>query len=221
MNICLIGDGLTNLVLAKILANKNISVSLCFESKKIRKFASRTIGISKDNFDFFKSNIVDIKKISWPINYIQIFSELSQKEEVLNFGSTGTQLFSTVRHNELYELIKKDINKNKFIKKIKIKKSFYDSVIKNNEFDLIINSDTQNKISKEIFFKRINKNYKSVAFTTVSKHQNCINNKAVQIFTKFGPLAFLPYSNTETSIVFSVLNEKKKQIKRRNKRTYY
>ena len=57
MNICLIGDGLTNLVLAKILANKNISVSLCFESKKIRKFASRTIGISKDNFDFFKSNI--------------------------------------------------------------------------------------------------------------------------------------------------------------------
>ena len=34
MNICLIGDGLTNLVLAKILANKNISVSVCFESKK-------------------------------------------------------------------------------------------------------------------------------------------------------------------------------------------
>ena len=33
MNICLIGDGLTNLVLAKILANKNISVSVCFESK--------------------------------------------------------------------------------------------------------------------------------------------------------------------------------------------
>ena len=31
MNICLIGDGLTNLILAKILANKNINVSLYFD----------------------------------------------------------------------------------------------------------------------------------------------------------------------------------------------
>ena len=63
MNICLIGDGLTNLILAKILANKNINVFLCVDSKKIKKFSSRTIGISKHNFDFFKSNIINIKKI--------------------------------------------------------------------------------------------------------------------------------------------------------------
>ena len=208
MNICLIGDGLTNLVLAKILANKNISVSLCFESKKTKKFVSRTIGISKHNFDFFKSNIMDIKKKSWPINYIQIFNELSQREEILNFGPNDSQLFYIIKYNELYELLKKDIKKNELIKKIKINKSFYDLIIKNDKFDLIINSNTQNKISKEIFFKRINKDYKSIAFTTIIKHQNCINNKAVQIFTSYGPLAFLPYSNTETSIVFSVLNKK-------------
>ena len=209
MNICLIGDGLTNLVLAKILANKNINVSVCFESKKAKKSTSRTIGISKNNFDFFKSNIIDIKKISWPINYIQIFNELNQIEEILNFKSTDSQLFLIVKHSELYELVQKDIKKNKFIKKIKIKKSFYDEIIENNKFDLIINSETQNKISKEIFFKRITKDYQSVAFTTIIKHQKCINNKAVQIFTACGPLAFLPYSNTETSIVFSVLDEKK------------
>lgn len=209
MNICLIGDGLTNLVLAKILANKNISISVCFESKKTKKSTSRTIGISKNNFDFFKSNIIDIKKISWPINYIQIFNELNQIEEILNFKSTDSQLFFIVKHSELYELVQKDIKKNKFIKKIKIKKSFDDEIIENNKFDLIINSETQNKISKKIFFKRITKDYKSVAFTTIVKHQKCINNKAVQIFTSCGPLAFLPYSNTETSIVFSVLDEKK------------
>ena len=28
---------------------------------------------------------MDIKKNSWPINYIQIFNELSQREEILNF----------------------------------------------------------------------------------------------------------------------------------------
>jgi len=66
---------------------------------------------------------------------------------------------------------------------------------------------SKNNSSK--FFKRITKDYKSVAFTTIVKHQKCINNKAVQIFTSCGPLAFLPYSNTETSIVFSVLDEKK------------
>ena len=117
MNICLIGDGLTNLVLAKILANKNVNVSLCFESKKTKKSTLRTIGISKNNFDFFKSNIIDIKKISWPINYIQIFNELNQIEEILNFKSTDSQLFFIVKHSELYELVKKDIKKNKFIEK--------------------------------------------------------------------------------------------------------
>ena len=63
MNICLIGDGLTNLILAKILANKNINVSLYFEYKKIRKSTSRTIGISKHNLDFFKSIFLVPKKL--------------------------------------------------------------------------------------------------------------------------------------------------------------
>ena len=36
-----------------------------------------------------------------------------------------------------------------------------------------------------------------------------INNEAIQIFTKFGPLAFLPLSKTNTSIVFSITNNLK------------
>ena len=222
MNICLIGDGLTNLILAKILANKNINVSLYFEYKKIRKSTSRTIGISKHNLDFFKSIFFGTEKIAWPIHSIQIFNELSQGEEILNFGSNDSKLFYTFKNDVLYSLVKKSIKKNKFIKKIIIKKkSFYNSIIKNNKFDLIINSDSQNKISKEILFKRINKNYKSVAFTTIIKHQNCTNNKAVQIFTKFGPLAFLPCSNSETSIVFSVLDKMKNQSEREIKKLIF
>ena len=79
---------------------------------------------------------------------------------------------------------------------------------------MIINSDNENKISKEIFFKKIIKDYKSVAFTTIIKHQKCINNKAVQIFTSYGPLAFLPISKTQTSIVYSIKNKSiKKNLK--------
>ena len=53
MNVCLIGNSLTNLVLAKILANKNIEVTIFYEPNRKNKFFSRTIGISKNNFDFF------------------------------------------------------------------------------------------------------------------------------------------------------------------------
>ena len=46
------------------------------------------------------------------------------------------------------------------------------------------------------------------------------NNVAVQIFTKYGPLAFLPMSNKKTSLVYSYLGEKdfefKKEVKKFN-----
>ena len=59
-------------------------------------------------------------------------------------------------------------------------------------------------ITKKYFSKKIIKKYNSFAYTTIIKHEKISNNTATQIFTKKGPLAFLPISNTETSIVYSV-----------------
>jgi 2-octaprenyl-6-methoxyphenol hydroxylase len=50
----------------------------------------------------------------------------------------------------------------------------------------------------------ITKNYNNYAYTTIIKHSKIINNKAIQIFTSKGPLAFLPISKSETSVVYSV-----------------
>ncbi|MDC1039012.1 FAD-dependent monooxygenase, partial [Candidatus Pelagibacter sp.] len=47
--------------------------------------------------------------------------------------------------------------------------------------------------------------------TTTIRHKKILNNMASQIFTKRGPLAFLPVSNTETSIVYSVHNSTEKE----------
>ena len=47
MNICLIGNGLTSLVLAKNLINKKINVFVYYKNIKNPTFESRTIGISK------------------------------------------------------------------------------------------------------------------------------------------------------------------------------
>ena len=53
------------------------------------------------------------------------------------------------------------------------------------------------------------KKYNSFAYTTIIEHQKISNDTAIQIFTKKGPLAFLPISNEKTSIVYSVHNSKK------------
>ena len=57
MNICIIGDGLTSLSLAKNLINKKINVHI-YHQNKIKNFSSsRTIGISKNNLEFFRKEI--------------------------------------------------------------------------------------------------------------------------------------------------------------------
>ena len=216
MNVCLIGNSLTNLVLAKILANKNIKVTIFYEPNRKNKFFSRTIGISKNNFDFFIDQILDIKKISWPIKSIKVFNELSLEDEILNFRDDNSRFLSIVKYNQLFKLLNKNVANNKYIKKYKIKnRSFYDTILKNNQFNFIVNSDCENKISKEGFFKKIEKDYKSSAYTTLIQHEECKNNQAIQIFTKKGPLAFLPCSTKETSIIFSIIDrhQTEKEIK--------
>jgi 2-octaprenyl-6-methoxyphenol hydroxylase len=54
MNICIIGDGLTSLSLAKNLVNKKINVHLYHKNKIENLSSSRTIGISKNNLEFYK-----------------------------------------------------------------------------------------------------------------------------------------------------------------------
>ena len=70
MNICIIGDGLTSLSLAKNLINKKINVHL-YQVNKIKNLSSnRTIGMSKKNLEFFKKEIQNTtKQIFWNIEY--------------------------------------------------------------------------------------------------------------------------------------------------------
>jgi len=206
MKICLIGSGIPCLLLANILSNKNINISIFKENHYENKFSNRTIGISKKNVDFLTSEKIFVEKYAWSIKYIKIFNELKNNNEILNFGQKNDKLFSIIKNYQFINLLKKKIKNNKQIKVVKKNKViFYNSIINNkNQFDLIINFNENNKISKEIFFKRQYKDYNSLAYTALIKHQKCDNRIAYQVFTKFGPIAFLPCSNKETSIVFSI-----------------
>ena len=212
MNICIIGGGLTSLSLAKNLINKKINVHF-YHKKKINNLSSsRTIGISKNNLEFFRKEIQKIpRKNVWEIKKIKIYSEKLKKEDLLIFENDKENLFYMVKNDELYKLLIGKISKNKFFKKILIKKkSFYTDLLKNDKYDLIINCDSNNFISKKFFMKKIDKDYNNLAYTVILKHKKIENNIATQIFTKNGPIAFLPISNSETSIVCSLDTKNKR-----------
>ena len=210
MNICIIGDGLTGLTLAKNLINKKINVYFYHKNKIENLSSNRTIGISKNNLEFFRKEIYKIpKKIFWEIKKIEIYSEKLEKENLLRFENNKEDLFFMVKNDDLYISLMNELTKNKYFKKKLIKDdSFYNNLQK--KYDLIINCDSNNFLSRKFFSKKIFKNYNNLAYTTILKHKYIKNDVATQIFTKSGPIAFLPISNSETSLVFSSDNEKKK-----------
>tara|TARA_Y100000591_G_scaffold44876_1_gene33498 strand:- start:6699 stop:7772 length:1074 start_codon:yes stop_codon:yes gene_type:complete len=204
MKVCILGDGLTSLTLAKSLVNLGIFVDVYID-KKIKKIdKSRTIGISKSNVDFFNKHILNIEKLIWDIDKIEIYSCNLKNERVLNFESDKKQLFSIVRNFELYNLIFKNLKKNNFFN---LKRNAGFEKLLKKDYKIIINCDPKNILSKKFFYKKINKNYNSHAHTAIIHHKKFINNNtATQIFTNLGPLAFLPISEKETSVVYSVRN---------------
>ena len=60
MSICIIGGGLTSLSLAKNLLNKKINVHFYHKNKIEDLSLNRTIGISKNNLEFFRNEIYKI-----------------------------------------------------------------------------------------------------------------------------------------------------------------
>ena len=206
MNVCIIGDGLTSLSLAKNLINKKINVHIYYKKIANDFSSSRTIGISKHNIEYYEKNILKLhKKIKWQIKKIDIFSEKIKKNKILNFENNNDTLFYMIRNDALYKSLNEKLSESKFCKKKIIKKNFfYEKLLKKNNYDIIINCDQNNPISKKYFTRKIIKDYKNFAYTTILEHEKLKNNSAIQVFTSLGPIAFLPISNTKTSVVCSL-----------------
>ena len=201
MRVCILGVGLSSFTLAKALVNQNIYVEILSLNKPLPINKTRTIGISESNVNFFNLKILNIEKILWKLNKIEIFTDNLRQEKIIKFENNNKYLFSIVKNYELIDLLKKSLKKNKYFKLFNLKNNFS---YKN--YDLVVNTDQNNNLTKKFFSKKIIKKYNSFAYTTVIKHEKIVNNIATQIFTKKGPIAFLPVSDNETSIVYSVHN---------------
>jgi 2-octaprenyl-6-methoxyphenol hydroxylase len=205
MNVCIIGEGLTALSLAKSLINKKINVHYYNKNRNSNFSSNRTIGISKSNFEFFNEKIFQISKNNyWKINRIEIYTDKIDTENLLKFENDKNDLFYIIKNDELLKSLKNNLNKSKFFKKIILRNDINEESLNKKEYDLIINCDAGNFLAKKYFTKKISKNYYNLAYTTILKHKKIENNTATQIFTKQGPIAFLPISNTKTSVVYSI-----------------
>ena len=207
MRVCILGHGLSSLTLAKALVNQNIYVEIISNKKNQKKGLSRTLGISKSNINFFNKNIINIEKLLWKLKKIEIYADNLKNEKLLNFEKNNDQIFSIIKNHDLHRLLEKDLPKSKYFRK-RYFKNVNLSFLK--DYNIIINCNYFNNFTNKYFGKKIIKEYDSIAYTTIISHEKIINNTAVQIFTKRGPLAFLPISNIETSIVYSVDNSIKK-----------
>lgn len=208
--ICIIGDGLSSLILAKALCDLNIHIDV-IRRKIINKknYQNRSLALSNSNLEFLLNLGVFKKKRDsvWKINEIKLYDNKlhNLNNLIFNFKKKNS-LFYMVKNNKiLYELMH-DLKKNKLIKQIQPKN--YNRLIKkityNKNYDLIINCDNSNFISKKFFSKKIKKTYNAISFTSIIQHQKIKNNIAYQYFTEKGPLAFLPLSNYSTSIVWTI-----------------
>ena len=211
MRVCILGDGLSSLTLAKSLVNQKIYVDFLYSKKTYSVNKTRTIGISKSNVEFFNEKIINIEKIIYKLKKIEIYSENLDKQKLIDFGNNSDHLFSIVKNHKLQEILEKNLLNDKYFRKINQKKiNIY------RDYDLVFNTDHNHPITKKYFYKKIEKKYNSIAYTTIIKHDKISNKVAVQIFTKNGPLAFLPISEYETSVVYSISNYLKSETEINN-----
>ena len=107
MKVCILGNNLTALTLAKSLVNLKINVEILYIKKNLNFNKTRTIGISKSNIDFFNKKITNINPLLWKLKKIEIFSDNLSREKLVNFEKDNEQIFSIIQNHNLYEILKK------------------------------------------------------------------------------------------------------------------
>ena len=211
MKVCIIGNNLTSLVLANILSKKKISTEIYSNESSKVKFKTRTLGISNSNLSYLEKYFKNIKKITKKITQIGVLVNNNDSNQEVIFNQKSTILFNMIRYDDLKNFLLKESKKEKNItfKKINRKKDFT-SLTNNKKFNLIFNCEGKNSFTKKYLKKIVYKDYNNLAFTTIIKHKKIENHKAFQVFTQYGPIAFLPLTNDSTSVVFSFETKNKK-----------
>ena len=239
--ICIIGGGLTGLITAIVLSKLNCEIDLITGNINRDLKVNRTIAISESNFHFLNKigEFEFLKKDVWFCSIMKLYTEGKNKNLLeifeLNKESKKEKVLYMLENSKI---MRKIINKIKKNKSITIKDNTKASSIlnsglltsvkfKNNisNYNLVIvcagnNSDLLKSIFND---SPIYNSYEETAITTTITHSSIKNNTARQFFLNNEILALLPISNIQTSIVWTIKNNKsnKNLIFLKNKIKFY
>ena len=216
------GSGISAKIATYLLANTGFKVCLISDNHQTKEF-------SKTNLVTFLS-LGSLNFLSSIFSNVQLFKEYSEIQKIncqlesLNAKKTQSIKFSDkahepfgkiVKNNELEKYLDKEINQNDNINIINSSRltnieNTIDGVNcklhngDNINSDLFILSSTKNNIADKINIEFIKKDLEQEALSIIIrghiKNENC----AFQKFTAEGPLALLPYSKNEASVVWSL-----------------
>ncbi|CAN1598988.1 UbiH 2-polyprenyl-6-methoxyphenol hydroxylase and related FAD-dependent oxidoreductases [Candidatus Pelagibacterales bacterium] len=221
--ICIIGSGLTGLMIAYLLSKFRLQIDIVEQDFNKKKIKPTKIALSKSSLDELCCyGLKDIKKKSNIIKNIYLHDSyssislkqdlhfsVSNKKEALAYIIDSNTLFSDIYKklkslNNINFLNKEisSINDEKFFKEI----TFKDLIKKNYNLIIFASANNLSLLSKFKLRKVVDKSYNEDAYVFNLFHEKILNNSARQFFLKDGPLAFLPVSSTETSVIWSIKN---------------
>jgi 2-octaprenyl-6-methoxyphenol hydroxylase len=221
--ICIIGSGLTGLMIAYLLSKFRLQIDIVEQDFNKKKINPRKIALSKSSLDeLCRYGLKDIKKKSNIIKNIYLhdsYSSISLKQD-LHFSVSNKKealayiIDSNTLFSDIYKKLKSlkninflnkeisSINDEKFFKEI----TFKDLIKKNYNLIIFASANNLSLLSKFKLRKVVDKSYNEDAYVFNIFHKKISNNSARQFFLKDGPLAFLPVSSTETSVIWSIKN---------------
>ena len=220
--ICIIGSGLTALTIAYLLSKFKLRIDIVEQVSNKKKINPTKLALSQNSLDQLCSfGLKNIQKQSHIVNKIHLhasYSSISLKNDLEFSAPKKEALAYIIDSNSLFLDITKKI---KFLRNINILRKDILSINENNFFNevtfknltkenysLIIFASMNNLslLSKFKLRKVIDKPYKEKAYVFNLFHKKIDNKLARQFFLKDGPLAFLPVSNSETSVIWSIKN---------------
>ena len=221
--ICIIGSGLTGLMIAYLLSKFRLQIDIVEQDFNKKKINPTKIALSKSSLDeLCRYGLKDIKKKSNIIKNIYLhdsYSSISLKQD-LHFSVSNKKealayiIDSNTLFLDIYKKLKSlkninflnkeilSINDGKFFKEI----TFKDLIKKNYNLIIFASANNLSLLLKFKLRKVVDKSYNEDAYVFNLFHEKISNNSARQFFLKDGPLAFLPVSSAETSVIWSIKN---------------
>jgi 2-octaprenyl-6-methoxyphenol hydroxylase len=220
--ICIIGSGLTALTIVYLLSKFKLQIDIVEQGSKKKKINPTKLALSQNSLDqLYSFGLNNIQKKSNIVNKIHLHDSYSSislnndleftapKKEALAYIIDSNSLFlditKKIKFLKNINILRKDIlliNENNFFNEV----TFKNLTKENYSFIIFASMNNLSLLSKFKLRKVIDKSYDEKAYVFNLSHNKIDNKSARQFFLKDGPLAFLPVSNSETSVIWSIKN---------------